>query len=187
MPLPLLTDRLDIDLLQSADIDDFVRYRQNPDVARFQSWTTGYSVDDATSLVAGQPENALPAAGSWAQLAIRARNTSGLLGDVAIHRLDSQPDTFEIGMTLAPASQHRGIATEAVLRVLEFLFTEAHTHRVIAECDARNEPVARLLAALGMRRECHQLEADYFKGEWTTLDTWAILRREFATSAPVVR
>lgn len=48
----------------------------------------------------------------------------------------------------------------------------------MALCDARNQAVARLLARVGMRHEGRAVEADRFKGEWTSVDTYARLRRE---------
>lgn len=180
VPYPLRTPRLIVEPLTLADVSEFVAYRRVPAVARYQSWTTDYSHADAMSLVQGQQRSALPDEGAWLQLAVRPAS-GGLHGDVAIHRLVEQPDTFELGVTLAPASQGTGIGTEAVGAVLEFLFTEAGAHRVVAFCDARNDPAGRLLLRVGMRRESRQLDADYFKGEWTTLDGYAILATEHAT------
>ena len=51
-----------------------------------------------------------------------------------------------------------------------------------AEADDRNEAVHRLFERLGFRCEARLVEADWFKGEWTTLRTYAALRREWATS-----
>lgn len=59
--------------------------------------------------------------------------------------------------------------------MLQYLFSTADAHRLIAFCDARNAPVASLLNRVGMRQESRQIEADWFKGEWTTLDGYAIL------------
>jgi RimJ/RimL family protein N-acetyltransferase len=53
-------------------------------------------------------------------------------------------------------------------------------HRVYAEADDRNVAVHRLLERLGFRCEARLVEADWFKGEWTTLRTYAVLRREWA-------
>lgn len=183
MPLSLTTPRLVIEPLATADVPAFVAYRQDPDVARWQSWNTDYSEEDGFALVRSQPVRELPDPGDWLQLAVRDRSGAPLFGDVAVHRLAEQPDTYEIGMTLAPQFQHRGIAHEAVARVLDHLFAEADAHRVIAECDARNAPVARLLRGLGLRQESHQVEADWFKQEWTTVDGYAVLAAEHAAHA----
>lgn len=171
-----------IEPLAEADAVDFARYRRDPDVARWQSWTPDYSDDDARALIASQPSSELPEPGAWLQLAVRAHGSGKLLGDVAIHRVPDQPDTFEIGVTLASSSHGMGFATEALGCVLRFLFTEASAHRVVAFCDARNEPVARLLRRLGFRHESRQVDADFFKGEWTTLDGYAMLADEARAS-----
>lgn len=168
-----------INPLVEADVPEFLAYRRDPDIARWQSWTPDYSRTDALRLINGQPASELPDAGGWIQLALRSSDAGSLLGDVAIHRLDSQPDTFEIGITLAASSQGRGLASEAFDRVLEFLFLANSAHRVVAQCDARNEPVTRLLRRVGFRHESRQVDADFYKGEWTTLDGYAMLANEY--------
>jgi RimJ/RimL family protein N-acetyltransferase len=184
VPYPLETPRLRIEPLGPADTAGFVAYRRDPDVARFQSWEPTYSEEDAERLIEAQPEADLPAPGGWLQLAARSAGTGDLLGDVAVHTLEDQPDTYEIGVTLARSAQGSGIATEAVTRVIGHLFEEAGAYRVVAYCDSRNAPVARLLTRVGMRHESRCVEADYVKGEWTTLDGYAILAREFSPSPP---
>ncbi|MEO6200543.1 MAG: GNAT family protein [Cryobacterium sp.] len=199
MVYPLLTERLSIAPLGDADAAAFARYRQDPDVARFQSWSTDFSAADASGLLAGQPPGALPAAGGWLQLAVRSRDRAGrpgdepgdrtgaLLGDVAVHAVADQPDTMELGVTFAREHQGRGYATEAVLAVLGDLFERHGVHRVIAHCDARNDAVGALLRRVGMRQEAREIEADWFKGEWTTLDSYALLAREWRSSGPPPR
>ena len=46
-------------------------------------------------------------------------------------------------------------------------------------CDARNDAVQALLARAGMRQESRQVDADWCKGEWTTVDGFAVLRGEW--------
>lgn len=174
----LSTARLTIEPLSKRDVDAFTEYRRDPDVARYQSWDTDYSVSDAKHLVAAQGDGELPPTGRWLQLAVRETASGRLLGDLALHRLDDQPDTFEIGVTLAPSSQGRGTAAEALGALLDFVFDAEQAHRVIAFGDARNSPVARLLTRLGFRRESSQVDADWLKGEWTTLNGYAMLARE---------
>jgi RimJ/RimL family protein N-acetyltransferase len=175
----LTTERLRIEPLAEADIEAFAAYRRDPAIARYQSWETTYSTADAARLVAGQPTTALPAAGDWLQLALRAADDGRLVGDVAVHCLADQPGTFEVGVTLAPAEHGRGLAGEAVTAVIDALFTVHGAHRVIATCDARNDAVRALLARIGLRQESRQVEADWFKGEWTTVDCFAVLATEW--------
>lgn len=174
----LVVGDLEISSLDERDMADFVAYRRVPDVARFQSWEPTYSAEDARSLVAAQARDDFPAAGRWMQFAIRSADDA-LHGDVAVHALDEQPKTFELGVTLAPASQGRGIASRALTAVLDHFFEAHHAHRVFAECDARNDAVKRVFQRIGLRHEGTLVDADWFKGEWTSLETWAVLAREW--------
>ncbi|MCU1403884.1 MAG: ribosomal-protein-serine acetyltransferase [Glaciihabitans sp.] len=175
---PLLTARLEIFPLDDRDAEAFVRYRQDEDIARWQGWDPTYAISDATELIAAQPVADLPVDGGWFQLAIRDRHTATLLGEAAIHCLDELADTYEIGITLASTSQHRGVASEADKRILNHLFTTGNAHRVTANCDARNIAVARLVVGAGMRQESRQFDLEFFKGEWITLEGYAILKSE---------
>jgi aminoglycoside 6'-N-acetyltransferase len=175
---PLQTARLEITPLEGRDTETFVRYRQDDDIARWQGWDPNYGISDAAELLAAQPSTDLPERGGWLQLAIRDRHSATLLGDAAIHCLDELADTYEIGITLASASQHQGIASEAVKLILDHLFSAGNAHRVTANCDARNIAAARLLVRAGMRKESRQVEVEFFKGEWITLDGYAILKSE---------
>ncbi|WP_410962615.1 GNAT family N-acetyltransferase, partial [Salmonella sp. SAL4358] len=75
-----------------------------------------------------------------------------------------QPATTEVGITLAPASQGRGIAREALGALITSLFEQRGMHRVLAHADDRNVAVHRLLEHLGMRCEARLVDADWFKG-----------------------
>lgn len=174
---PLSTDRLLIEPMTTADAEAFAAYRSDPGVARFQSWATPYPVQEAEEALAANPKG-WPPAGTWAQLAIREHGD--LRGDVAVHPLDDEitPGTIELGITLAPSAQGRGLAAEALRAVVTAAFEDG-AHRVLLGCDARNAPVARLLERVGLRHEARLVDAEWWKGEWTTADTWAVLAAEW--------
>ena len=125
--------------------------------------------------------------GEWVQLAIVDRDAGTLHGDCAARVDAGQPATAEVGITLARASQGNGIAAEALRALVTALFRDHGMHRVFAQADDRNEPVHRLLIRLGLRLEGRLLEADWFKGEWTTLRVYAVLAREWPPSAAAQR
>ena len=174
LTFPILTERLELTPLTQSDRDAFVAYRRIPEVARWQSWTPDYAEADADDLIAFQPSSIESKSGRWLQIAVRRDGT--LVGDVAVHALAEQPDSYEVGATIAPASQGSGYATEALAAVIGGLFGAQGAHRVFAVTDARNEAVARLFRRLGFRHEGRNIAADWVKGEWTSVDTWAVLR-----------
>jgi RimJ/RimL family protein N-acetyltransferase len=113
------------------------------------------------------------------QRAIADAQDGRLLGDVAVHALAVTPRTAEVGITLAPAAQGRGLAAEAVRTLLAALFDQHGMHRVVAHADDRNVPVQRLLEGVGFRCEARHVDADWFKDEWSTLRTYALLAGEW--------
>jgi RimJ/RimL family protein N-acetyltransferase len=174
----IVTERLVLRLLQLEDVPAFAAYRSDPEVARYQGWDS-YTVADGERLVADQQGVDFGAPGRWVQVAAVDRATGALHGDCAVRVVDDQPKTAEVGVTFAPASQGSGLATEALGAVVTRMFEEHDLHRVYARTDDRNLPVHRLLERLGFRCEARLVEADWFKGEWTTLRTYAVLRREW--------
>jgi RimJ/RimL family protein N-acetyltransferase len=175
----IVTERLVLRPFQAGDAAAFAAYRSEPDVARYQSWDTPYSPADAEVFVASQEGVTFGPPGPWVQVAVVDRVNGTLYGDCAVRVATDQPQTAEVGVTFAGSSQGRGLATEAVAAVLTRLFEEHGIHRVYAQADDRNHAVQRLFERLGFRCEARLVEAYWFKGEWTTLRVYAILRREW--------
>jgi RimJ/RimL family protein N-acetyltransferase len=177
--MEIVTERLRLRPFRAEDLPAFVAYRREPDVARFQSWTPSFGPEDARRFLAEQEGVAFGAPGAWVQLAATDRVGGELWGDCAVRVAAEQPGTAEIGVTFAPAHQGAGLAREALGAVIDTLFAELGLHRVYAETDDRNTAVHKLLERLGLRCEARLVEADWFKGEWTTVRTHALLRREW--------
>jgi RimJ/RimL family protein N-acetyltransferase len=175
----LLTERLSLRPFRLDDLVAFVAYRSDPEVARYQSWDCPYSMADAESFLSSQGDLVFGQPGEWLQLAIVDRETETVCGDCAVRVVTDQPATAEVGVTLAAAHQGKGLATEALTGLLTELFEQLGAHRVFAEADDRNVPVRRLLERLGFRCEARLVEADWFKGEWSTLRLYAMLDREW--------
>ena len=157
----------------------FVAYRREPEVARYQGWEDTYSLEDAERAFESQKGLALGQPGDFVVLAIVDRASGAVHGDCAVRVLVDQPATAELGVTLASASQGIGIATEALTALLSVLFEDHGLHRIYAETDDRNRAVNRLLERVGFRCEGRLVEADWFKGEWSTLRIYAVLAREW--------
>jgi RimJ/RimL family protein N-acetyltransferase len=177
----ILTERLRLRPFAADDLAAFVAYRSEPEVARYQSWDTSFSMADAERFLASQQDVELGTPGGWVQLAAVDRRTGELCGDCAVHVVADQPGTAEVGVTFAPAHQGSGLASEALGAVITELFATHGLHRIYAQADDRNTAVHRLLERLGFRCEARLVEADWFKDEWTTLRVFALLRREWSS------
>jgi len=111
------------------------------------------------------------------QVAALDRSSGELVGDCAVHVLADRPATAEVGVTLAPDRQGSGFATESLGAIVSTLFEAHHMHRVFGRLDDRNTAVHNLFRRLGFRCEGRHVEADWFKGEWTTMRVYAGLER----------
>jgi hypothetical protein len=79
-----------------------------------------------------RPRGDLPGPGEWLAARRPQHRSRRPARRRRSHRLAAQPRTFELGVTLAPASPGPRLATEALRCVLAHLFADADAHRVVA-------------------------------------------------------
>ncbi|WP_299795692.1 GNAT family protein [uncultured Shewanella sp.] len=173
------TERIICREFEPDDLEAFAAYRALPEVARYQSWSE-YCYRDALALYEEMNKVPFATVGHWFQLAIVTKAEQGsqqMLGDLAVHFIDGRQ--IEIGFTFAPDFQGQGYASEAVLGLLTYLFSELKPHRVIATTDCENVPSWLLLERVGLRREAHFIENVFFKGAWGSEFQYAILASEW--------
>lgn len=174
---PIAGARVRIRDFSGKDLVEFARYRAEPKVARYQSWEH-YTLEDAQRLYAAQQATSFGTLGSWHQVAVTDKRDDSLLGDCALHFLEDGQQ-MEIGFTLAPQHQGKGLAREAVGLLVGHLFGIMQRHRVIAVTDAENLPAQKLLTALGFRKEAHYVKNIFFKGKWGDECLFACLSTEW--------
>jgi RimJ/RimL family protein N-acetyltransferase len=174
----LKTSRLILRRFKDEDLSAFLAYRNDPEVARYQSWhsiTESQAKDfilEQKSIQPGMP-------GEWFQFAIELQDSGGLIGDCGLKVNIDQPQQAEFGITLSRPYQGKGLASEAVVCMLDYAFKILDLHRVIAVTDCLNKPSVALLESLGMRQEGHYLQNIWFKGAWGDEYLYAILQQEW--------
>ena len=184
MSYPLLTPRLSIEPLAAQDLLAFVTYRQDPEVARYQSWDTSYSEQQAQELIESQTNVLLPEAGDWLQLAIHDRVRGQLLGDIALNTLENSEFTFELGFTLSKMNQGKGFGIEAVGCLIGYLFDEIGAKRLIVTCDQRNSPAIKLASSLGFVHKPESSWTENFKNEIVHVDYFEMTAAREKSSSP---
>ena len=160
------------------DVAEFVAYRSDAEVARYQSWDAPYPPEQGERFVAGMMTAHPDTPGEWFQFAVELRATRQLIGDCAATTRADDPGQCEIGFTIAPRYQGCGYATEAARLLVGYLFARGK-HRITACCDARNAASAAVLERLAMRREGHLRQSTWAKGEWTDDLLYALLHDEW--------
>lgn len=175
---PIELQRVILRAFTDVDLPIFLAYRNDPEVARYQSWETT-SEAEARDFIQEQKDAQPGRPGAWFQIAIELKETSKLIGDCALKILADDARQAELGFTLSRAYQGRGLAFEAISGILDYVFKTLGLHRVIAIADCENLASVALLERLGMRREGHFIQNTWFKGKWGDEYLYAILGEEW--------
>lgn len=169
--------------LTTADLEAFQAYRSIAEVARFQGWSP-MTAAQALEFLAEMSASAPFVGGGWVQWGIVAAGSDELVGDVGVS-LSSDGQAGELGFTLAPWAQGRGLATEAARAAVTLFFEVAGVREVHAITDARNTPSLRLLERIGF--EVVERRDVVFRGEPCTEVAWGSVDRGAFAAAPRLR
>jgi RimJ/RimL family protein N-acetyltransferase len=177
--LPIATERLLLRPFAADDADALHAIRSQPEVVRYL-YEGPMSHAEAVEVARRRGgETALEEEGDKLSLAMELRATGELAGDLVLILTSVAHRQGEVGYTLHPGHQGRGLATEGARAILALGFGVFGLHRIAARLDGRNAASARVLERLGMRREAHLRENEWVKGEWTDELVYAMLAREW--------
>ncbi len=176
--LNIITERLHIRNLKSADLNNFHIYRSNPEVTKYQGFDV-MTVEQAKKFIEKQIDKKFGKAGEWVQYGIENKTTGNIVGDCAIKLDKDDIRIAEIGITISHLEQRNGFAKEILLAILEFLFDLKKICRVVEIVDAENIASINLLKSIGFKQEGHFIENIFFKGKWGSEFQYAMLKREW--------
>lgn len=180
MPQSLLpaSERLYFRRLQESDAEEFFLYRSADEVTRYQPWEPA-SLYEARDYICQNTQVPMNTQGQWVQLGFFRNSDDTLIGDCGIHFLREHVTQAEVGITVAPQWHKQGYGSEALVALIEFLFTDLNKHRVIASVDPVNLASVAMVEKVGMRKEAHHLRSYWFKGRWADDMIFAILHEEW--------
>jgi RimJ/RimL family protein N-acetyltransferase len=107
----LTTQRLVVRRFRPQDLDPFVAYRSDPQIARYQGWEAPYPAGQARQFLRELQGTHPDTPGKWFQFAVALRLTDRLIGDCATHVRADDPRQAEIGFTVA--AEHRQAVARA--------------------------------------------------------------------------
>ena len=151
MNIVLTTDRLVVRRFEPDDATALHAYRNDPEVARWQGWSTPWPFEIAEAFAVEHHVFPLFELGDWTQLALApVSDPSLLIGDIGV-RLEAAEPTAEIGFTLARSYWGLGYAGEAVRAVVDHIFELLGLARVVAFTHRDNEAAQRVLERADLR------------------------------------
>ncbi|MFZ6052481.1 GNAT family N-acetyltransferase [Halocola ammonii] len=177
-PFEIYTDRLLIRNLLVSDLEAFLAYRSDPEVARYQGFEP-FDLDRAKEFILENAEKTIGMLGEWVQFAIELNPTKQLIGDCAIKISADDHRLGEVGITISPTFQKSGYAKETLTAIVDYLFSLDDFHRITERVAPENTASVRLLESLGFRKEGHFIENVFLKGRWQSELQFALLRKEW--------
>ena len=152
--LPIHTERLLIRPFVASDVDALHTRRNDPEVARWQTWTLPWPREKAETLVGEVMAMDGPANDEWWMATIVEAASDEVVGDLALN-LTWDSRCSEVGYTLARQHWGKGYAVEAVTAIIEYLFETVGVTRVAGMLHPENPASAMVLERCGLIFEGH--------------------------------
>jgi ribosomal-protein-alanine N-acetyltransferase len=173
----LETPRLLLRKIVVSDYQDMYDYSRRPETSRYLLWSPHSSprfTKKYVSYLQGQYRN-----GNFYDFAVIEKASGKMIGTCGFTDFDLDINSAELGYILHPDYWGKGFGKEAVLRVMSYGFAELRLHRMTAKIMAGNIASKRLAQSCGMRHEATHIDGMRIKGNYETIDVYAILAREF--------
>jgi RimJ/RimL family protein N-acetyltransferase len=175
---PLLTTaRLQLRGINKSDSDDLYAIYSDMKVLEYWGRDPVQSPAEAWKAI---KENMQWVAGGTAILwGIALRDNDRLIGTCTIFRINRQNRNGEAGFILNQAHWGKGLMTEAMSSVLDYVFKDLDFHRLEADTDPKNLASLALLEKLGFQREGYFRERWFVHGKWHDSIMLGLLRSEW--------
>lgn len=175
--IPVLeTEHLILRGMKVSDAADMYAYAKLPAVSEYLLWSPHEDIRHTTDYLTYVSRRYRT--GDFFDWAIVDKQSGHMIGTCGFTSFRFESDVGEIGYVLNPAYQGRGLATEAVRRIMRFGFEELQLHRIEARFMEGNVRSLRMMERVGMRLEGYARESMKVKGRWRTIGTCAILASE---------
>ena len=173
----LETNRLILRKILVGDCADVYEYSSRPETSRYLLWNAHENPKYTKKYL------------SYLQTAYRNeeffdfglvdKESGKMIGTCGFTDFDMDNNSAEIGYVLNPDFWGKGLAREAIMRVMAFGFAELRLHRSTAKIMTGNSASKRVAEKCGMRHESTHVESMRIKGNYETIEEYAILAKEF--------
>lgn len=173
----LETERFVLRKLSMDDTDDMYEYACRSDVTEYLTWSPhaekAYTFEYLSYLQKRYKT------GDFFDWAVVCRDTGKMIGTCGFTRFDFQNDSAEVGYVINPEFHGRGIATEALGRVIRFGFENLALNRIECRFIPQNTASRRVMEKNGMIFEGIKREGVLVKGTHRDVGICSILKSDF--------
>ncbi|MGY5874929.1 MAG: GNAT family protein [Candidatus Thorarchaeota archaeon] len=183
-PSHLETDRLVIRKYESGDGQDVYQLFERND--NRQKLKEHVSEVEMITTVEDAEINVRKHSAEWETrerlvMGVWLKSSDEFVGEIWIEPKNWEVPSFELGYYLEPVYQGEGLATEASMRSVQFLFDDLQAHKVIILTRDTNERSWKLAERIGFVREAHLRECSIENGKRWGLYHYGMLRDEFTS------
>ena len=155
----------------------FRNWASDPEVTKYLTWPTYEKVETAYQILdlwAGEYEKP-----DYYQWMIVLKELDEPIGSISVVRQNDRVEEAEIGYCIGSHWWHKGIMTEALNAVIEYLFTEVGMNRVAARHDPNNPHSGGVMRKCGMKYEGTNRSCDRNNQGICDAAQYSILRSEW--------
>jgi len=170
--IELETSRLFLRRLSEADAQEmFKNWANDDEVTRHLSWPAHKSVEDSKKIIYLWLYNYYFL--NFYQWGIVDKENEKLIGTISAFNGDDDNEAIEVGYVIAKDKWNQGLMTEALTKVVDFLFREVKLRKIVARNDISNQANKRVLEKVGFKYE-KQLVDKNNKGEPIVVELFTI-------------
>ena len=175
----ITTSRLLLRKFKKEDSKEvFENWAKDPQNVKYLSWKAHETIDETKEIVA-----------KWVneyndrkvyRWCITLKDSGEVIGGIDVVDLIEKTDCCEIGYVLSKKFWNKGIMTEALNSVLEYLFQKVGFHRIQAKHDINNPASGKVMAKCGMKKEGILRNSEKTNSnKWCDVAIYSILENEF--------
>ncbi len=98
-----------------------------------------------------------------------------LIGNICLWKFQKEHYRGELGYVLHPDHWRKGLAKEAITKVVDFGFKKLHLHSIEAHINPENIGSQKALESTGFKREAYFKENYFFKGSFLDTAVYSII------------
>ena len=174
-PPVLKTERLILRRMLRSDASDMFEYARLPEVTKYLLWEPHLN-EKCTARYLSYIQSQYRA-GEFYDWAVTLNGK--MIGTCGFTEFDHKNNSAEVGYVLNPAFHHRGLATEALLRIMCFGFSVIGLHRIEAKFMVGNDESRRVMERVGMTFEGVAKDSMFVKGHYVSVGTCAVTKDDF--------
>ncbi|MBS4538912.1 GNAT family N-acetyltransferase [Clostridium sp. D2Q-11] len=164
----MITERLVLRRFLPDDWKDLYEYLSIEEVVRYEPYgvfTKEECIKESIERYEAEDDSSF-----WA---VCLKENDKMIGHIYFQQTDPKKFmTWALGYVFNPKYYHKGYATEACKRILQYAFEDCDAHRIVAGVNVKNIASWKLLERLNMRREAHFLQNVFFNRDSYDKPVW---------------